>query len=31
VRESDLLIVIGSSFSDMTQIPQKRIIQLGNL
>ena len=28
VRESDLLIVIGSSFSDMTQIPQKRIIQI---
>lgn len=28
VRESDLLIVIGSSFSDMTQIPQKKIIQI---
>jgi thiamine pyrophosphate-dependent acetolactate synthase large subunit-like protein/rubredoxin len=28
MRESDLLIVIGSSFSDMTQIPQKRIIQI---
>ena len=28
VRESDLLIVIGSSFSDMAQIPQKRIIQI---
>jgi thiamine pyrophosphate-dependent acetolactate synthase large subunit-like protein len=28
VRESDLLIVIGSSFSDMTQIPQKRIVQI---
>jgi pyruvate oxidase/acetolactate synthase-1/2/3 large subunit len=28
VRESDLLIVIGSSFSDMTQIPAKRIIQV---
>jgi pyruvate oxidase len=28
VRESDLLIVIGSSFSDMTQIPHKRIVQI---
>jgi thiamine pyrophosphate-dependent acetolactate synthase large subunit-like protein/rubredoxin len=28
VRESDLLIVIGSSFSDMTQIPEKRVIQI---
>jgi len=28
VRESDLLIVIGSSFSDLTQIPAKRIIQV---
>lgn len=28
VRESDLLIVIGSSFSDMTQIPAKAIIQV---
>ena len=28
VRESDLLIVIGSSFSDMTQIPEKRTIQI---
>ena len=24
VRASDLLIVIGASFSDMTQIPEKR-------
>jgi len=28
VQESDLLIVIGSSFSDMTQIPPKRIVQI---
>jgi len=28
VRESDLLIVIGSSFSDMTQIPIKKMIQI---
>lgn len=28
VRGSDLLIVVGSSFSDMTQIPPKRIIQI---
>jgi thiamine pyrophosphate-dependent acetolactate synthase large subunit-like protein/rubredoxin len=28
VRQSDLLIVIGSSFSDMTRIPMKRIIQI---
>jgi len=28
VRESDLLIVIGSSFSDMTQIPTKNMIQI---
>ena len=28
VQNSDLLIVIGSSFSDMTQIPEKRIIQI---
>lgn len=28
VRESDLLIVVGSSFSDMTQIPEKRIVQI---
>ncbi|GAB4306258.1 MAG: thiamine pyrophosphate-binding protein [Methanobacteriaceae archaeon] len=28
VRESDLLIVIGSSYSEMTQIPEKRTIQL---
>lgn len=28
VRNSDLLIVIGSSFSDMTQLPQKRIVQI---
>jgi len=28
VRESDLLIVIGASFSDMTQIPAKRMIQV---
>lgn len=28
VRESDLLVVVGSSFSDMTQIPLKRTIQV---
>ncbi|UCG10699.1 MAG: rubredoxin [Dehalococcoidia bacterium] len=28
VRQSDLLIVVGSSFSDMTQIPMKQIIQI---
>ena len=28
VQESDLLIVIGSSFSEMTQIPRKKIIQI---
>ncbi|MHB1377293.1 MAG: thiamine pyrophosphate-dependent enzyme [Candidatus Humimicrobiaceae bacterium] len=28
VQNSDLLIVIGSSFSDMTQIPEKRMIQI---
>ena len=28
VRESDLLIVVGSSFSDMTQLPAKRTIQI---
>ena len=28
VQKSDLLIVIGSSFSDMTQIPEKRMIQI---
>jgi len=28
VRKSDLLIVIGSSFSDMTQIPAMRMIQI---
>lgn len=28
VRKSDLLIVIGSSFSDMTQIPEKKTIQI---
>lgn len=28
VRDSDLLIVIGSSFSEMTQIPEKRTIQI---
>ncbi|MBT3324151.1 thiamine pyrophosphate-binding protein [archaeon] len=28
VQKSDLLIVIGSSFSDMTQIPEKKIIQI---
>ena len=28
VRQSDLLIVIGSSFSDMTQIPAMKMIQI---
>jgi thiamine pyrophosphate-dependent acetolactate synthase large subunit-like protein/rubredoxin len=28
VRESDLLIVVGSSFSDMTQIPAMKTIQI---
>ena len=28
VQKSDLLIVFGSSFSDQTQIPEKRIIQI---
>jgi thiamine pyrophosphate-dependent acetolactate synthase large subunit-like protein len=28
VRDSDLLIVVGSSFSDMTQIPAKSIVQI---
>jgi pyruvate oxidase len=28
VQNADLLIVIGSSFSDMTQIPEKRMIQI---
>ena len=28
VRKSDLLIVFGSSFSDMTQLPEKRTIQV---
>ena len=28
VRGSDLLVVVGSSFSDMTQIPPKRTIQI---
>ncbi len=28
VQKSDLLIVIGSSFSDQTQIPEKRTIQI---
>jgi len=28
VQTSDLLIVIGASFSDMTQIPEKRTIQI---
>jgi pyruvate oxidase len=28
VQKSDILIVIGSSFSDMTQIPEKRTIQI---
>lgn len=28
VQTSDLLIVIGASFSDMTQIPEKRTVQI---
>jgi pyruvate oxidase len=28
VRSADLLIVVGSSFSDMTQIPEKKTIQI---
>ena len=28
VQQADLLIVFGSSFSDMTQIPEKRMIQV---
>ena len=28
VQKSDILIVIGSSFSDQTQIPEKKIIQI---
>jgi len=28
VRKSDLLIVIGASFSDMTKIPEKKTIQI---
>lgn len=28
VRKADLLIIIGSSFSDLTHIPQKRIVQI---
>jgi pyruvate oxidase/acetolactate synthase-1/2/3 large subunit len=28
VRKSDLLIVIGSSYSDMTMIPEKRTVQI---
>lgn len=28
VQDADLLIVIGSSFSEMTQIPEKRTIQI---
>lgn len=28
VRKSDLLIVIGSSFSEMTNIPEKRTVQI---
>lgn len=28
VHKSDLLIVIGSSFSDLTQLPQKRTVQI---
>jgi thiamine pyrophosphate-dependent acetolactate synthase large subunit-like protein/rubredoxin len=28
VGKSDLLVVIGSSFSDLTQLPQKRMIQI---
>jgi len=28
VRKSDLLVVIGASFSDFTQLPQKRTVQI---
>ncbi len=28
VRKADLLIVIGSSFSELTQIPEKKIVQI---
>ncbi len=28
VNKTDLLIVIGSSFSDLTQLPQKRMVQI---
>lgn len=28
VQKSDILIIIGSSYSDMTQIPEKRTIQI---
>ncbi|HII85820.1 TPA: thiamine pyrophosphate-binding protein, partial [Candidatus Bathyarchaeota archaeon] len=28
VRESDLLVVIGSSFSDLTKLPQKKYVQI---
>jgi len=28
VGKSDMLIVIGSSFSDLTQLPQKRMVQI---
>ncbi|KAF5079924.1 putative thiamine pyrophosphate-containing protein YdaP [anaerobic digester metagenome] len=28
VEKSDLLVVVGSSFSDMTQIPEKRTVQI---
>lgn len=28
VRKADLLVVIGSSFSEMTKLPQKKIVQI---
>ena len=28
VRKTDLLIVVGSSFSDLTQLPKKRMVQI---
>ena len=28
VRKADLLVVIGSSFSDLTQLPQKKMVQI---
>jgi thiamine pyrophosphate-dependent acetolactate synthase large subunit-like protein/rubredoxin len=28
VRKADLLVVIGSSFSDLTQLPEKRTVQI---